>query len=67
MSLTNKKGILLAICNAIISAKSYLTLNPTYNNHILALSRLLLFFDYMVRTLYDIPRYLLTQVILFYK
>lgn len=66
MSLTHKKGILLAICNTIIGAKFYLTLNPIYNNHILALSRLLLLFDYLVQRLYDVPEYLLSQVILFY-
>lgn len=66
MSLTHKKGILLAICNTIISAKCYLTLNPVFNNHILALSRLLLLFDYLIRRLYDVPEYLLSQVILFY-
>jgi len=50
MSLTHKKGILLAICNSIIGAKSYccMVLNPIYNNQILALSRLLLLFDYLV-------------------
>lgn len=67
MSLTHKKLILLAICNTIIVAKSHLVLNPIYNNHILALSRLLLLFDYLVRRLYDVPEYLLSQVIIFYK
>ncbi|XP_025419971.1 protein purity of essence-like [Sipha flava] len=62
MSLTHKKGILLAICNTIIGSKFYLVLNPVYNNHILALSRLLLLFDYLVRRLYDVPKYLLSQV-----
>ncbi|XP_026807089.1 E3 ubiquitin-protein ligase UBR4 isoform X1 [Rhopalosiphum maidis] len=60
MSLTHKKGILLAICNTIIGANC--VLNPVYNNHILALSRLLLLFDYLVRRLYDVPEYLLSQV-----
>lgn len=63
MSLTHKKGILLAICNTIRGAKFYLTINPIFNNHILALSRLLLLFDYLVRRLYDVPEYLLSQVI----
>lgn len=61
MSLTHKKGILLAICNTIIGANG--VLNPVYNNHILALSRLLLLFDYLVRRLYDVPEYLLSQVL----
>lgn len=64
ISLTHKKGILLAICNTIIGAKCCLEHNSTYNNHILALSRLLLLFDYLVRRLYDVPEYLLSQVIL---
>ncbi|VVC25973.1 Hypothetical protein CINCED_3A011321 [Cinara cedri] len=62
MSLTHKKLILVAICNALIGAKFHLVLNPVYNNHILALSRLLLLFDYLVRRLYDVPEYLLFQV-----
>lgn len=66
LSLTQKKGILLAICNTIIGAKLSLELHPIYNNHILALSRLLLLFDYLVRRLYDVPEYLLSQVILYY-
>lgn len=61
MSLTHKKGILLAICNTIVGAKC--ALKPVYNRHILALSRLLLLFDYLVRRLYDVPEYLLSQVI----
>lgn len=65
MSLTHKKGILLAICNTIIGAQFCLVLNPVYNHHILALSRLLLLFDYLVRRLYDVPEYLLSQVIIF--
>ncbi|XP_050533339.1 E3 ubiquitin-protein ligase UBR4 [Daktulosphaira vitifoliae] len=62
MSLTYKKNILLSICNTIVEAKICLDWNSVYNNHILALSRLLLFFDYMVRRLYDVPEYLITQV-----
>lgn len=65
MSLTHKKGILLSICNTIISARFHLSLNPVFNNHILALSRLLLLFDYLIRRLYDVPEYLLSQVIIF--
>lgn len=61
MSLTHKKGILLAICNTIVGAKY--VLKPVYNNRILALSRLLLLFDYLVRRLYDVPEYLLSQVL----
>jgi len=61
MSLTHKKGILLAICNTIVGAKC--VLKPVNNSHILALSRLLLLFDYLVRRLYDVPEYLLSQVI----
>lgn len=68
MTLTHKKGILLAICNTIIGAKSYccMVLNPVYNNQILALSRLLLLFDYLIQRLYDVPEYLLSQVVIFY-
>jgi len=61
MSLTHKKGILLAICNTIIGAKC--VLKSVYNSHILSLSRLLLLFDYLVRRLYDVPEYLLSQVL----
>jgi len=61
MSLTHKKGILLAICNTIVGAKC--VLKSVDNNHILALSRLLLLFDYLVRRLYDVPEYLLSQVL----
>lgn len=66
MSLTHKKGILLAICNTIIDAKFHMVLYPAHNNHILALSRLLLLFDYLVRRLYDVPEYLLSQVIIYF-